>query len=281
MILVTGATGSIGRVVVGELARRGVGFTALVRDRAKGAALGAPFVVGDFDDPATLPAALSGASSVLLNGVLGEAMVRQHTAMIDAARAAGVTRIVRISAAGASATSDRAIPRWHGAIDDHLAASGVAWSALRPTFFMQNLLMNAASVRASSALHGGFGTGRIAMIDCRDIAACAVAALTGPAPGGTAPVLTGGEAVSFAEVAARLSARLGRPIGYIDHPVGEVVAGMLARGMPASIAESFGTMMAAFADGGASTVTSGVAELTGAAPRTVDDFLADNLAAFR
>jgi len=285
MILVTAATGSIGRFAVGELARTATAFTALVRDPARGAALGAPHVVGDFDDPPTLAAALAGVDRVLLNGAVGESMIRQQCAVIDAARAAGVTRIVRISAAGAGTDADRAINRWHGAIDEHLAASGIPWLALRPTFFTQNLLMSAASVRRTSALHGGFGTGRLAMIDCRDIAACAIAALTsgasGATPLGTTPLLTGSEQVSFADVAARLSARLGRPIAYVDHPPHELVAGMIARGMAETVAGSFGAMMASFATGGASAITPAVAELTGVPPRTFDDFLTDNIDAFR
>ena len=281
MILVTGATGSIGEHVVRQLAARGAAFTALVRDRGRGARLGCPLAVGDFDAPDTLRAALEGAERVLLNGSVDEGMARRQKAVIDAARAAGVAQIVRVSAAGTSAESDRAIHRWHAEIDEHLAASGVAWSLLQPTYFMQNLLGSAASIRATGKLHGAFRDGRLAAIDCADIAACAAVLLTAPIRSGDAFVLTGREAFSFGDVAASLSAKLGKHVEYVDHPPGELVASMLSRGMAPTIAESFGKMMEAFASGGASLITSGVEHVTGREARSFDEFLTDNLDAFR
>lgn len=281
MILVTGATGRIGRHVVERLRDRGVALTALVRAEDRGRALGVPYVVADLDEPRTLVSALAGACRLLLNGPVDEAMVRQQRAAIDAAVAAGVTRIVRISAAGSSTTSDRAINRWHGELDGYVESAGIPAALLRPTFFMQNLLNSAQSIRSESRLYGAFGTGRLAFIDCRDIAECAAVALTRATPPQGAYLLTGREVLSFADVAARLSARLGRPVTYVDRPVVEVIAAMTARGMAPSIADSFGKMMQSFAQGGASAITSTVEELAGRPPRTVDDFLDDHLEQFR
>lgn len=275
MILVTGATGTIGRHAVRQLAASGAELTAFARDRAKAAALGVPIAIGDFDAPATLGPALAGVTRVLLNGAVAPNMVAQQTAMIDAAKAAGVRHIVRVSGAGASSTSDRAIARWHAEIDAHLQASGIAWSILQPTFFMQNVAQWADGAR-SGALYGGFGAGKLAMIDCEDIAACAVALLAAPPPvpgTGRAYELTGREALSFSDVAAKLSARLGRPVAYVDRPPRELVAGMMSRGVPEPIAASFGAMMDAFAHGGASAITAWVVELIGRPPRTFDDYL--------
>jgi uncharacterized protein YbjT (DUF2867 family) len=279
MIVVFGATGAIGRHVVHALA--GGKIRAVVRARERGEALGVPYVVADLDDPATLAPALAGAERVFLNGPVDEHMARQQIAAIDAARAAGVTRIVRLSAAGASTASARPLNRWHGEIDDHLARSGVAAALLRPTFFTQNLLNSAASVHAEGRLYGGFGAGRLAFIDGRDIAACAAALLTADRPAHGAFVLTGRETLSFADVAAKLSAKLGRAVAYVDRPVADVVAAMKRRGMAPSIADSFGQMMQSFAAGGAAAITPTVEAITGRAPRTVDDFLDDHLDAFR
>jgi NAD(P)H dehydrogenase (quinone) len=281
MILVTGATGSIGRYVVGHLTNRGSNFKALVRDRVRGEALGCPYAVADFNVPETLGPAFAGAERVLLNGAVDEAMVRQQQAVVDAAKVAGVKHIVRVSAAGASAKSDRQINVWHAKIDAHLEASGVAWCLLRPTYFMQNIFGSAPSIRSEGKLYGGFRDGRLALIDCSDIAACAAVLLTEPASSRQAFVITGRETLSFAEVAATLSARLGRPVTYINRPSSEVVASMISRGMAPSIADSFGKMIESFASGGASTITTSVQDITGREPRTLDDFLNDNLDRFR
>jgi NAD(P)H dehydrogenase (quinone) len=281
MILVTGASGSIGRYVVRHLADRGAKFKAFVRDRGKGELLGCPYVIGDFDEPETIRSALAGVERVFLNGAVDEAMVRQQTSVVDASRAAGGKLVVRLSAAGAGPTSDRAINRWHAEIDAHLEASRIAWTLLRPTFFMQNLFSSANSVRGEGTLYGGFRDGRLAAIDCDDIARCGAVLLTEPASCGHAFVLTGRETFSFADVAAKLSARLGKAVTYVDRPVRDIVASMKSRGLAPNIADSFGQMMESFASGGASTITSCVKDITGREPRTLDDFLTDNLDRFR
>jgi uncharacterized protein YbjT (DUF2867 family) len=281
MILVTGATGSVGRYVVQHLQDRGAELKVLVRSEERGRALGVPYVVADLSDPATLAPAFAGARRLFLNGPVDEAMVRQQSGAIDAAVAAGVTQIVRVSATGSSTMSDRAINRWHGELDGYVEKSGIPSALLRPTFFTQNLLNSARSIRSEGRLYGAFGQGRLAFIDCSDIAACAAVLLTRATPPRGAFALTGREALSFADVAARMSAKLGRPVSYVDRPVADVVAAMTGQGMAPSIADSFGKMMQSFAQGGASAIAPTVKELVGRDPRTVDDFLDDHLDQFR
>ncbi len=124
MILVTGATGSIGRHVVQQLQRGGHPVTAFVRDAEKGKALGCALAVGDFAAPETVRTALAGADALFLNSTPSLGFAAQQMAVIDLARAAGVSRIVRISSAGASADSQISFARSHAAIDAHLAAFG-------------------------------------------------------------------------------------------------------------------------------------------------------------
>ena len=281
MILVTGATGSIGRYLVGRLAEQGRPLRALVRDSAKGKTLGGvPFVVGDFDDLSSIAEALSGVDTLFLNGAVGLRMARQQIDVINCAVARGVTRIVRISAAGANATSDRAINRWHASVDDHLARTDIAWSLLKPTIFMQALLGSAPAVASTSTLSGGFGSGQLAFIDCKDIATCAAALLVRHSPSRDLHWVTGPQAVSFGEIADKLSARLGRPIRYQSRKPDELVAAMIARGMAPEVADSFGRMMAAFGDGGVSPVTDAVEKLIGHPPRTIDHFIDDHIHQF-
>ncbi|NTX36890.1 MULTISPECIES: SDR family oxidoreductase [unclassified Myxococcus] len=280
-ILVTGATGSIGSQVIQQLRARDASFRAFVRDRSKGESLGGDFVVGDFDSPESLRAALQGVDRVLLNGTPSEGLVRQHRAVIDAAKQAGVSHVVRISTRGASTTTDFLVGRWHGEADAYLEASGLGWTALRPTYFMQNLLRNAESIRNGGRFFGAFGTGRIAFIDSGDIARSAVAQLTHASPHSGAHSLTGPEALTFDEFAAKLSARLGKPVAYVDRPVSEVIENMRAQGFPEAMLGSFKGMFEAFAKGAASQLATGVKDLTGTEPRTLDAFLADHAESFR
>ncbi|WP_163864504.1 SDR family oxidoreductase [Myxococcus eversor] len=280
-ILVTGATGSIGSQVVQQLRARDASFRAFVRDRSKGESLGVEFVVGDFDAPQSLKAALQGVDRVLLNGTPHEGLVRQHRAVIDAAKEAGVLHVVRISTRGASATTDHLFGHWHGQADDSLQSSGLGWTVLRPTYFMQNLLRNAESIRSGGRFFGAFGTGRVGFIDSGDIARGAVAQLTHASPRSGVHVLTGPEALTFDEVAAKLSARLGRPVAYVNRPVEEVIENMRKQGLPEALLGSFRGMFESFAQGAASQLSSGVKDLTGAEPRTLDAFLADHASAFR
>ncbi|MFE8600695.1 SDR family oxidoreductase [Archangium violaceum] len=281
MILVTGATGAIGRYLVHQLLQEGVPFRALVRDAARGRGLGCEYVVGDFDAPDTLRAALVGVDRLLLNGSVHEAMAGQQKRVVDAAAQAGVAHIVKISAAEASAHSERSINRWHADIEQHLEASGIAWSSLRPTFFMQNLLGYAPAIQQEGRIHGAYGSGRLAMVDCSDIAACAAALLTGSVGSPGVFVVTGPEALTFTQVAERFTTALGKPVTYMDRPVEYFVDALRTRGVPEPIADSFGKMMRAFAADAAAELTPVVRKLTGRPPRTLDTFLAQHLEVFR
>lgn len=150
MILVTGATGSIGRHLVRLLLDQRVPVKALVRDEAKGRVLGCDVVVGDFDDPGSLAAAMEGVDRLFLNAggaqpVDGEQpMIRQQRAVIDAARSAGVSRVVKISVWGAH-RGGRLAEGAHWEIEEYLKASGLVRSILQPSGFMQNFVTGAGA----------------------------------------------------------------------------------------------------------------------------------------
>jgi uncharacterized protein YbjT (DUF2867 family) len=125
--------------------------------------------------------------------------------VIEEASAAGVSRIVKLSAAMAQVGSPLAVVDWHGQIEESLTASGLPAVILRPGFFMSNLLASAEQVRRDGKLSAPAGTARIAMIDPRDVAAVAVTTLTTPGAGGEADVLTGPEALNYEQIAHQLS----------------------------------------------------------------------------
>ncbi|MFD7644766.1 NAD(P)H-binding protein [Kitasatospora sp. NPDC059795] len=285
MILVTGATGSIGRHLVRRLADRGVEFRALVRDAAKGRALGCDHVVGDFDDPGSLTAAFDGVDRLFLNGPGAQAvdgeqpMVRQIGAAIDAAVAAGVERVVKISVWHA-APGGRLSEGAHGELDRRLAATDLHWTVLQPSGFLQNLL-GPAAFTSDGRLISRYGDGPISHIDCHDIAACADVLLTGPARPGETFVLTGPEALTDAQLADRVAAALGRPVGRVALTPGDLATALAGQGAPIGFAEDLAELLRGAAAGSLAEVTTAVPDLLGRPARTVDEFLADNLTELR
>jgi len=279
MILVTGATGSIGRHLVRRLREDQAPFKALVRDEAKGDALGCGFVVGDFDDPGSIARAMQGVDQLFLNAggaqpVPGEQpMIRQQTAAIDAARNAGVARIVKVSVWGAREDGKLAQGA-HWQIEQHLKASGMGWSMLQPSGFMQNFVTGAGSFTDDGHLIGAYGNARVSYIDCRDIAACAAALLTGTRGEDESFVLTGPEALTQAEIADKLSAPPGKPVKYVDLPPGELAAMLKARGLPAQFADDVAALGQEVTTGALAATTTAVRDLTGRDPGTFDEFLA-------
>src|SRR5262249_23665059 len=157
------------------LRQDGVAFRALVRDEAKGRALGCDFAVGDFDDPGSITAALDGVDRLFLNGagaqpVDGEQpMIRQQKTAIDAAKKAGVSRVVKVSVWHAH-EGGRLAEGAHWEIEEYLKASGLGWSLLQPSGFMQNFITGAGSFTADGNLVGAYGEAPVSYIDCEDIA---------------------------------------------------------------------------------------------------------------
>ncbi|MEW1846937.1 NAD(P)H-binding protein [Nonomuraea angiospora] len=298
MILVTGATGSIGTHLVRLLQEKEVAFKALVRDEVKGRALGCDIVTGDFDDPGSLAPAMEGVDRLFLNAggaqpVDGEQpMVRQQKAAIDAARAAGVSRVVKVSVSGAH-RGGRLAQGAHWEIEEYLKASGLGWSMLRPGGFMQNFVTGTAAFTADGKLLDVYGGAPVSYIDCHDIAACAAALLTAPGgldepyeltgSGGLGETyeLTGPQALTCAEVAQELSAALGRTVEHAELSPDELAAGLRAQGLPAGFADDLAELSRQVASGSMAATTTAVRDLTGREPRTFGEFLRANAEALR
>ena len=280
-ILVTGATGTIGRKLIRQLQAAAVPFRALVRSEEKGRALDCEYAVGDFEQPQTLGPALVGIDALFLNGPGGELLLRQQPAAIEAARAAGVKRIVKLSARGADANSKSPFSRFHGQVENMLADSGIAWSVLRPGSFMQNLLRNAPVVRKESKFYGSYKDGRVAFVDCEDIAACAVLLLRSDAYSGQVYTLSGPEAFTFQQIAETLARVLGKAVVYEDLPPEQMAEKLKANGTPAAFAQVMVGMMVQYAAGGGAQVTSAISDLLGRPARSFEQFFTDNADAFR
>ena len=224
MILITGATGRSGAAVVRECARQGVPVRALVREAAKRAPLaelpGVEIVTGDMLRPDTLGPALDGVERVLMISGARQHLVETQCMFIDAAKAAGVPHVVKFSGAesgvGFDPTAFRGT-RNHEEVERYLERSGLAWTHLRPSQFMQNYLVeHARSIAAEGAMCVPMGDAALAPIDIEDIAKIAVAVLRADGQEGMRYDMTGPEALTMHEVADRISAAIGRPVRYVD-----------------------------------------------------------------
>jgi uncharacterized protein YbjT (DUF2867 family) len=275
MIVVTGATGNAGSEVVRALSARGGRVRAFVRDpgtarRKLGGNV--ELAAGDFADPRSVRTALEGADTLFLSCADDPRRVGWETAAIDAAVAAGVRRVVKLSAAAAEPGSPVAFWDWHGQVEQHLRASGAGWVILRASWYMSNLLAAAPGVRAEGRLYAPAGEARIAMIDPRDVGAAAAAVLSSPGHEGHTYLLTGPRAITYAQVAGGLSAATGSRVEFIDVPDEAAHQAMVHDGMPAFVAGQIVTMFARLRQGAAAHVSPAVETLTGSAPRDLDSF---------
>ena len=232
-VLVTGATGTIGRDVAKQLARKGAAVRAGVRDQAKARKqFGADIALAtfDFEDTSSFPGALEGVEKVFLLPPLMPNQVEVANAFVDAAKRAGVPHIVKLSVIGADTDPPYTFGKWHAASDQHVRESGLAFTFLRPNSFMQNF-MNYFPPR-DGTIYLPWGNGKASFIDTRDIAAVAAEALTSDGHEGKTYTLTGPAALGIAEVASILSEVAGREIKYVDVPESAAHDGMLQAGLP-------------------------------------------------
>lgn len=278
-IVVTGATGTIGAAAVEGLKKRNADVVALVRDPAKAPAV--PTVKGTFEDRASLEKAFDGADTVVLITPANAHAVEQTTSAIDAAKKAGVRKIVRISALKAAADGPTDNTRQHGRTEEALRASGLTHVILRPHFFMQNLLGSLPTILGDGKIYFGVGDGRLGLIDTRDASDAVVAvSLTDRFDGGTFE-LTGPSSIDYREVAAAVSRGLGRDVTYVPVPPDAVADAVTKMGADAWTAGILRDYCAAYARGFGDFTTSHVAEITGHAPRSIDDFVREVLAVRR
>jgi len=284
MILMTGATGTVGSELVKQLQASGAKARALVRNRAKAASLeGAGFEVveGDLTKPETLDVALQGVERVFLLSSPGPQMVAAEGNFVEAAKRAGVKHVVKLSAIGADADSKLIFGWWHGQIEKQLEESGMTYTHLRPNSFMQNFLGFAPTIKAHDAFYAPMKDGLSSVVDARDIAAVAKAALTEVGHENQTYVITGPEALSYTEMAEKLSGMLGRKISYVDVPPEAAKRGMMDAGMPEWFAEALNELYAAWTEGHGAIVTGVVRDVTKKEPLTFDEFARDYAGAFK
>lgn len=272
MILVTGATGSVGRNVVSELVGAGEKVRAVTRDPARAdLPEGAEVVRGDLLDPSTYPAMLAGVERLYLFPA-GERVADFAAAAVHA----GVRRIVVLS----SMADEGYIGERHRAVERAVEASGADWTYLRPGAFMGNLRWQwGKSIREEGVVRSPYGDASLAPIHAADIAAVAVRALRDEGHAGKAYTLTGPEPLTFREQVSVLGKAIGHNITFVELTPDEARERMSAT-MPAPVAD---TLLGYWADrvGRTAPISPAVEEVTGRPGRTLTDWAIENAATFR
>ena len=281
-VLVTGATGTIGRDVAKILSENAVPIRAGVRDQAKARKqFGADIALAtfDFEDAASFPGALKGVEKVFLLPPLMPNQVEVTNAFVDAAKRAGVRHIVKLSAIGADASPPYTFGKWHAANEQHIRESGLAFTFLRPNSFMQNFITYFPP--RNGAIYLPWGTGTASFVDTRNIASVAAEVLTSDGHEGKIYTLTGPAALGIAEVAQILSEAAGREFKYVDVPEDAARDGMLQAGVPKWQVEALMELHAINKQNRWSAVTSDVEKVTGAPPIDFAQFARDHVEKFR
>jgi uncharacterized protein YbjT (DUF2867 family) len=275
MILVTGATGKVGQHVIKELAGRGEKPRVFLRDPSKTSQLKGlvgDALQGDFAKPDTVAKALQGVDKVFLVTPADQRQAAWEKVFIDAAKAAGVKRLVYLSAIGAAPDSSVAMGRAHAEVEAYLKGSGIPWTILEPNVFMQNFLNDAATIRAQGAIYYPGAEARVSFIDARDIGAAAAVALTGDEHAGKTYVLTGPEPISYRETAALIGKAIGKPVKYVAVSEADAKKAMLGAGLPAWFVDDLLALQRLYNAGRAAVVTTDLPRLLPDVPRTFDDF---------
>lgn len=278
-ILITGATGSIGTELTKLLAEQGVPFRAMVRspkDAQILAALpGADVISGDFNDASSLATALQGIERAFLLTNSSEQAEKQQLDFVAEAQRAGVQHIVKLSQFAADANSPVRFLRYHAVVEQSIRESDMTFTFLRPNLFMQGLLGFRSSIVEQDNIFAAVGDASISLVDVRDIAAVAAAALVEPGHEGKIYTLTGPQALTHAEIADELSKALGHQITFIDVPPAAMRAALAGVGFPDWQADGLIEDYAHYSRNEASTIETGIEEVMGKLPRNFADFARD------
>ncbi|MEU0571799.1 NAD(P)H-binding protein [Nonomuraea sp. NPDC005983] len=283
MILITGATGTIGSEVVRLLLERGEPVRSLTRDPARAA--GGEVVRADFDDPESLRAAFDGVSTAFLATAFGPRLKEHDLAMVEAARLAGVKKVVKLSAIGTGDTEDPAdIRAWHLAGERAIQESGMAWTMLRPAGFASNALAWAEAVRSGGQVPNFTGDGAQGVVDPRDVAAVAAeiltGALTGTAHESRAYALTGPELLSVPGQVAVVARTVGRPVETLAVSIEDAAAGMRRSGAGEDLVAAVVAGWTMLRDEGYPVLTDTVQAVLGRPATSFESWVQDHRAAF-
>lgn len=284
MILVTGATGKTGGEVARQLAAANTSFRALVRDVDKAApisALGAELVVGDIADEAFLSTALNGIDKAFLVMPNDEEQLVLEKAFTDACVAAEVQHLVYLSSLESVPESKNPITQNHVAAQDYIRESGMSWTLVRPTFFMQNFETYAPRIKEAGQIVMPVGSGTVSATDLRDVGEVIRDVLTKPDHENKSYDLTGPELLTFTEIAEQFSRVLGTTVEYIDQPMEEFADLLRTIGLSEWRVDAVCKELEAIGAGVVDHTTDTIEELLGRPPISLEKYISDHIDQFR
>jgi uncharacterized protein YbjT (DUF2867 family) len=284
VILVIGATGTIGRELVPQLAARHARFRVLARDPDKARALlggDVALVAGDLADPGSLTVALTGIEQVFLLSTNAPEQVELQGNLITAAKATGVSHILKVSGFHPERDLTNTLGYWHLQTERQLEASRIPHTLVRPSFFLQNLPMLARTMPEGIVIEASASpTAKVAFIDARDIAAVAAEILTNPAHQQRNYQLTGPRAISFPDLADAIATATGTPTRYKQLDAQQASTRLGAIGMPAWLITYVLGLYRAFDNQIGAEVSTDLQDLLGKPGRDHHTFAHDHATAF-
>lgn len=286
MILITGGTGLTGSAVVREFVRRGEPARVLVRSPEKARTLatasGIETVQGDLLVPDTLVRALTGIDKIVLISGADDRMVEAQSNLVDAAKAADVGHIVKISGLGPDLDSPFRYGRYHAQIEQHLQDSGVGWTMLRPSQFMQVYYREVGTMLTDGTIALPLGDTRLAPVDVNTVAEVVYAVTHNDGHEGKGYDMTGPQALHMNEICQVLSAVAGKPIRYVDIAPQDKRKRLIDAGIPPRLADDMDDLFRLRRDGGPETQTHlEVYELLNIKPTTFAEFAQRSADIFR
>jgi len=282
MILITGASGNVGGAVLKKVVESGQPVSAMYRSDAD--ARSAPpkvrAVIADFADKNSLSRAFENVDSLFLVCSPILQLVELESNAIDIAGEKGIKHLVLSSSAGAGRW-DKSFPKWHTEAEHALKSSGLGHSIVRPNSFMQNITaFFAGTIQTQDVFYSSMGQSKASLVDVQDIADVVAALLTSEAQNAVYE-LNGPEALTYSEVAERISKHSGRTIRYVDIPMAEQMKALLNTGMPDWQAQALIDLQDYYLQGNGGELTDDIERITGHSPRDLNQFLAASLSAFQ
>lgn len=278
-ILVTGASGNIGSLVIPQLLEAGATVRAFVHDKDKASSLGnnVQLFEGDFMNQEALDKAADGVDAILAITPANPDAIKQGNVILNAALKAGSPHFVRLSAIKAAPDAPTANGRLHGESDQILMDSGLPYTIIRPQYYMQNLYVSVDSIKESGNIYWGMGDGKIGMIDVRDIADFAAVILLNDGHEGRIYNPTGPELITFGDTARIIGESIGKPVNYVKMSIEDVGQAILDAGWGEWGSEVMMDYSRAYSEGWGAFLNDEVETITGHKPRSFTEFTNDLL----
>tara|TARA_B100001175_G_scaffold275315_1_gene250107 strand:+ start:99 stop:956 length:858 start_codon:yes stop_codon:yes gene_type:complete len=284
MILITGATGKTGSATAKSLGEKGERFRALIRNEEKKEGLesiGGEVVIGSIENTDVVNQSMQGVKTVLVLLPNSESQLALEKQLVDSAKQAGVERIVKMSSIEATPDATSPIPKLHLESEEYIKQSGLAWTMIKPNFYMQNLLASAGTIKDQGKIFLPMGEGKTGMIDTTDVGTVIAKVLSEDGHESMNHEITGPEILSFYEVAEIFSKALGKQVDYVDVPMDaykETLGQFLTNQWHL---DAVIDLFKGIAEGGIEDKTNTFNELTGETPKSLSQFLAENSFIFK